>query len=80
MAFSDNGEFDDTLRLSEKLLYDQHDLIHKAVGWLLREVGKKDQAVLEGFLGKYSKEMPRTMLRYSIEKLDAEKRTFYMQR
>ncbi len=74
MTFIRNGEFADTLNLSEMLLNDQHDLMHKAVGWMLREVGKKDQGVLEDFLGKYSKKMPQTMLMYSIEKLDADKR------
>ncbi|GHT17936.1 hypothetical protein AGMMS49573_10500 [Endomicrobiia bacterium] len=57
-----------------------HDLIHKASGWMLREVGKRDTRTLISFLDKYSNVMPRTMLRYSIEKLSQEKREYYMEK
>ena len=76
--FIKDNKFEDTLNISEILLKDSHDLIHKAVGWMLREVGKRNQDLLESFLEKHSKEMPRTMLRYAIEKFDKEKRQYYM--
>ncbi len=79
-AFIRNNEFEDTLAIAENLLNDKHDLIHKAVGWMLREVGKRNQKIEEVFLKKYSKTMPRTMLRYAIERFSEEKRKFYMQK
>ena len=77
-AFIRTDQFPPTLTISHALLNDNHDLIHKAVGWMLREVGKKNQLILEKFLDKYVKKMPRTMLRYSIEKFDEPKRQYYL--
>jgi 3-methyladenine DNA glycosylase AlkD len=67
-----------TLEISERLLSHPHDLIHKAVGWMLREVGKKDEKVLVCFLDSFAAVMPRTMLRYSIERFPEEKRQYYL--
>lgn len=66
--FIKRGEFEDTFRIAEILLDDDHDLIHKVVGWMLREVGKVDRKAQDVFMKKYYKKMPRTMLRYAIEK------------
>lgn len=75
-----NNQFDDTVRLSEILLSSEHDLMQKAVGWMLREVGKKDDALLRKFLDIHCQEMPRTMLRYAIEKFPPDVRQEYMNR
>ena len=73
------GESQETIKIARILLHDPHDLIHKAVGWMLREVGKRvDEKILTNFLDKRYKEMPRTMLRYSIEKLSKTKRKHYL--
>ena len=74
------GELDDTLRIARRLLAHPHDLIHKAVGWMLREVGKRDREALLGFLEDNWRLMPRTMLRYAIERLPEPERLAWLRR
>jgi 3-methyladenine DNA glycosylase AlkD len=74
LHFIRQGDFADTLRIAERLLGDQEDLIHKAAGWMLREVGKRDQPTLEQFVRRHVRIMPRTMLRYAIERFPEETR------
>ena len=76
--FIKNQLFDDTLKIVKILLHDKEDLLHKAAGWMLREVGKRNMGVEEGFLRKNYKDMPRTMLRYSIERFPEKKRQMYL--
>lgn len=77
-TFIKKGDLSQTLRIAEILMSDEHDLIHKAVGWMLREVGKRNQKTLLIFLRKYAGSMPRTMLRYSLERLSKEQKELFM--
>lgn len=80
-AFIKNHEYKDTTKICEQLLNDKEELIHKATGWMLREVGKKtDKKILLAFLNKNYKKMPRTMLRYSIERLSSDEKLFFMKK
>ena len=72
------NQFEEILEISEELLNDEHELIHKAIGWMLREVGKQNKIVLDNFLKRNAKQMPRVMLRYSIEKFSKEEREKYL--
>jgi len=76
--FIKEDQFEDTLKISKALLKDEHDLIHKAVGWMLREVGKRNKGIEEMFMQEYYKKMPRTMLRYAIERFSEAEKRFYL--
>lgn len=77
-AFIRENQFDDTINLCTLFLSDKEDLMHKAGGWMLREIGKRDEHVLRGFLEVYADKMPRTMLRYSIERLPEPERKYWL--
>lgn len=80
LHFIRKNDFTDILKLSKIMLSHQHDLLHKATGWMLREVWEKAPEIIESFLTTHAKKMPRTMLRYTIEKMTPEKRTLFMKR
>lgn len=78
--FIKQNHYEHTMHIATILLNDTHDLIHKATGWMLREMGKKDKQTLIHFLDTHARTMPRTMLRYTLEKLTPEEKTFYMKK
>jgi 3-methyladenine DNA glycosylase AlkD len=78
LAFIRKGQFGDTFAIADLLLSHKHDLIHKAIGWMLREVGKRNADALEEFLHDNIRQMPRTTLRYAIEKFEPARRTYYL--
>lgn len=80
LEFIKHEQFEDTLKIAIALLEHRHDLIHKAVGWMLREVGKQDRQVLVEFLDIYHQQMPRTMLRYAIEHFEETTRKGYLRK
>ena len=77
--FIKRSDFRDTLAIAELLLNDREDLIHKATGWMLREIGKRDISMEKEFMDRYRGKMPRTMLRYAIERFPEEERLLYLQ-
>ena len=78
LTFIKNNEFNQTLKIANILIYDDHDLIHKAVGWMLREVYKRDEDLIKRFLRQNYAQIPRTTLRYAIERMDKEERLSYL--
>ena len=80
LTFIRNNQFVDTIKIAEILLNDKHDLIHKAVGWMLREMGKRDESLLLKFLEKNCKDMSRTTLRYAIEKLEQNTKKYFLKK
>lgn len=80
VTFIRNRQYDDTLALAEMLMMHNHDLMHKAVGWMLREVGKKDREALTDFLELHATELPRTALRYAIEHYPEEQRQYFLKK
>lgn len=80
ITFIKAGKYETTLEIAKILIDDKEDLIQKAVGWMLREAGKKEKKVLIDFLNEYHTRMPRTMLRYSLEKLEKEEKEYYMKK
>ena len=78
LTFIKNNEFNQTLKIANLLIYDEHDLIHKAVGWMLREIYKRDESLIKQFLRQNYAQIPRTTLRYAIERMDKEERLSYL--